>query len=136
MPLKRLAFAYGRLASPEFAADQEAETAVKRITSAMNAYPELVEGQHRLASLLLSDPNIVAKSGAHGVFAIGLRREKLGIAFAVSDGTEVAWPYLATALLKRFGGAAEETLEKLSATFPEQFRNDAGEIAGSWEALI
>lgn len=136
MPLTAIALAYGRLAAPETLADERAAAAARRIGGAMNAYPDYVEGKGRLASLLLGDSNIVAKSGAHGLFAIGLRREKLGIAFTVSDGTEVAWPYIATALLERFGGASAETLARLRERFPAEFRNDVGETAGRWEALF
>ncbi|MFD0673994.1 asparaginase [Cohnella sp. GCM10027633] len=136
MPLSKIALAYGRLAAPEAIPDARASEAARRIAGAMNAYPDYVEADGRLASALLADPNVVAKSGAHGLFAIGLRRERLGIAFAVSDGTEVAWPYIAIALLERFGGASEDTLERLRARFPSAFRNDAGEVAGRWEATF
>lgn len=140
MPLRRLALGYGRLARPELAAaagaDAAAVAAATAVTQAMNAHPLLVEGDRRLASLLLADPNVVAKSGAHGVFALGLRREKLGVAFVVSNGTEIAWPYIAMALLDRFGGLSEETKQLLAVAFPAEFLNDAREKAGRWETLL
>jgi len=133
LPVHSLALAYGRLASPELAGDEDAAEAAGRMAAAMNAYPELVEGRYRLASLLLEDQNIVAKSGAHGVFALGLRRERIGVALAVTDGTEVAWPYIVKAVLKRVGGASDDTLQKLDRMFPDEFLNDAKEVAGRWE---
>ncbi|WEK53482.1 MAG: asparaginase [Candidatus Cohnella colombiensis] len=136
MPLSKLALAYGRLANPGMSGDNEAADVVNKITSAMNANPELVEGPKRLASLLLSDPNVVAKSGAHGVFTFGLRKQKLGVAIAITDGTEVAWPYVAMSILKRFGGISPETKHQLELTFPEVFINDAKEVAGSWKAVM
>lgn len=140
MPLHRLALGYGRLANPELAAAAGVDTvsvdAAAAVTQAMNAHPLLVEGDRRLASMLLADPNVVAKSGAHGVFALGLRRERLGMAFTVSNGTEIAWPYLAMALLEKFGGLSEETKQRLAATFPEEFLNDAREKAGRWETTL
>ncbi|WP_372637884.1 asparaginase [Cohnella sp.] len=136
LPLRSLALAYGRLASPKLASDCAAAEAAGRMAAAMNAYPELVEGRYRLASLLLEDPNIVAKSGAHGVFAFGLRRERIGVALAVTDGTEVAWPHIVKAVLKRIGGASDETLLKLNRTFPDEFLNDAKEVAGRWEPVF
>jgi L-asparaginase II len=136
MPLWRLGFIYGRLASPQFAEDEGAAIAARRITGAMNAYPEYVEGRHRLASLLLSDPNVVAKSGAHGVFAFGLKREQLGVSIAVTDGTEIAWPYIVIAVLERIGGISDETKRRLNAIYPAEFLNDANEIAGRWDAVF
>lgn len=102
----------------------------------MNAFPELVEGRNRLASILLADPNVVAKSGAHGVFAFGLRREQLGVSIAVSNGTEIAWPHIVKAVLERIGGISEETKRKLETTFPTEFLNDANEVAGEWKAVF
>ena len=55
-----------------------AAIAAARIAAAMNSGPALVEGPGRLASVMLGDGNVVAKSGAQGVFAFALRREKLG----------------------------------------------------------
>lgn len=148
MPLRRIAWGYGRLAcadetgsresavAADASLDRNAVMAAVRIVSAMHRHPDLVEGPGRLASLLLADPNIVAKSGAQGLFTLGLRRERLGIAIHLSDGTEVAWPYIAMRLLERWGGASAATMAALSARFPREFRNDAGAVAGSWEVLI
>jgi L-asparaginase II len=136
MPLWRLGFIYGRLANPKFIEDDGAEMAARRMTGAMNAYPEYVEGRNRLASILLSDPNLVAKSGAHGVFAFGLKKEQLGVSIAVTDGTEIAWPYIVMAVLERTGGIADETKRRLQAAFPTEFLNDAKEIAGRWDAVF
>ncbi|MBO9596411.1 MAG: asparaginase, partial [Cohnella sp.] len=140
MPLSKLALGYGRLASPQLASERGASAAeieaAAAVAAAMNANPLLVEGERRLASLLLSDPNVIAKSGAHGVFAFGLRRERLGVAFTVSNGTEIAWPYVAMAILDKFGGVSERTTELLQKTFPAEFLNDAREVAGSWETLL
>ncbi len=136
MPLWRLGLVYARLACTEAALDQKSAVAAGLITRAMNAFPEYVEGAHRLASLLLLDSNIVAKSGAHGVFAFGLREQKLGVSIAVTDGAEVAWPYIVLAILDKFGGASKNTMDKLRAAFPVEFLNDAREIAGTWTSVL
>jgi L-asparaginase II len=132
MPLKRIALAYARLAAPRLSPDPLAAGAAARISAAMNQFPELVEGPGRLASLLLSDPNMVAKSGAQGLFAFGLRKERIGVAIHVSDGSESAWPHIAMELLHRYGGLSEGSAEKLRIRFPADYRNDAGDPAGRW----
>ncbi|XID95931.1 asparaginase [Paenibacillaceae bacterium WGS1546] len=136
LPLWRLAFAYGRLAAPELAKDGDAAREAARVAAAMNAHPNLVEGRYRLASALLEDSNVVAKSGAHGVFAFGLRREKLGVAVTIADGTEVAWPHVVKAVLRRIGGVSGDTMAALERAFPATYDNDAGEVAGSWDAAF
>ncbi len=136
IPLHRIALGYARLACPDAAPDRQAAEAAARVAAAMNRHPDLVEGPGRLASLLLADPNVVAKSGAQGLFTIGLRKERLGMAVHVSDGTESAWPYIVMRLLKRFGGVSESTMNELAHHFPEEFRNDAGALAGKREAVF
>lgn len=136
LPLYNIALGYARLACPDAAPDREAAGAVSRVTAAMNRHPELVEGPGRLASLLLADPNIVAKSGAQGLFTLGLRKERLGIAVHVSDGTEAAWPHIVMALLRRFGGVSDETMRRLETQFPAAHRNDAGALAGEWQVSL
>ena len=60
----------------------------------------------------------------------------MGVAFTVANGTEIAWPYIAMALLERFGSLEEETKQRLDAAFPAEFLNDARELAGRWEAQL
>jgi len=135
-PLSGIALAYARLACPDAAPDARAAEAAGRVALAMGRHPELVEGPGRLASLLLADPNFVAKSGAQGLFAFGLRRERLGVAVHLSDGSEAAWGPVVLALLERFGGASEQTMARLRDRFPRVYRNDAGDEAGYWEVLL
>lgn len=136
MPLYSIALGYARLACPDAVPDKEAAGAASRAAEAMNRHPVLVEGPRRLASVLLTDPNVIAKSGAQGLFTIGLRKEKLGIAVHVSDGTEAAWPCIVIGLLKRFGGVSEETMQRLETEYPAEHRNDAGAAAGQWLAVM
>ena len=136
VPLRQIALGYARLACPDAAASREAADAAAQVAAAMNAHPDLVEGPGRLASLLLADPNFVAKSGAQGLFAIGLRRERLGIAIHVTDGSEVAWPHIVMRLLPRLANVSEATMAALRARFSAVIRNEAGAEAGRWEPLF
>ncbi|WP_164779706.1 asparaginase [Paenibacillus kobensis] len=145
IPLRKLAGLYARLASPR-SHDVYAEEdcmAIERITEAMNSRPELVEGSGRLASLLLRDVNCVAKSGAQGVFAIGLRYEQLGIVVKLSDGTESAWPVIVSLALRQLSEQgkigereAEAMCARIEETFPVEMANDAGRVIGRREAVF
>jgi len=147
MPLRKLAGLYARLASPDALPDIDADGAIRpvveRIAGAMNGRPDLVEGTGRLASLLLGDPNVLAKSGAQGVFAIGLRRERLGIVVKLSDGTETAWPVVVSEALRQLSGygwmdnrTAEAMCERIEQAFPAEMANDAGRTIGRREAVF
>ncbi|BBH21814.1 asparaginase [Paenibacillus baekrokdamisoli] len=135
LPLWRLALIYGRLAAPAVAGGSAAMAAAARIAAAMNSRPALVEGSGRLASVMLGDANVVAKSGAQGVFAFALRREKLAVAMKLADGGESAWPEAACAVLEqlRVGG---NLVSRIREQFPPAIVNDAGEIVGRREPCL
>ncbi|MWC30056.1 asparaginase [Paenibacillus sp. MMS18-CY102] len=143
IPMRKLALVYARLAAPPMDWEESVRATIARITSGMNEHPELVEGKGRLASLLLSAPHTIAKSGAQGVFAVGLRNEQLGLIVKVSDGSEPAWPAIVSEALKQLGAMgiiAQETAQGLSgridAAFPAELRNDADRIVGKREAVF
>ena len=129
VPLRGIALTYARLACPEAAPEGEAEAA-RRAAEAMNRHPGLVEGPGRLASVLLEDPNLVAKSGAQGVFAVGLRRQRVGAAIVVSDGAESALPAAVRAVLMRFGAWTPELEERFARWYPDGLVSATGEPAG------
>jgi L-asparaginase II len=141
MPLSRIAFGYARLACPDAVAgkwpsSEQSAAAIRRIVQAMHRHPDLVEGPDRLASLLLRDANIVAKSGAQGLFAIGLRRQRLGIAIHLSAGTEAAWPHIVLQLLREWGALSAELETVIHSRFPAEIVNDTGMVSGRWETVF
>jgi L-asparaginase II len=138
VPLDRLALAYARLASPpEDWADAPLRAAARRVSAAMLAYPNLVEGEGRLASVLLA-AGIVAKSGAQGVFALALPEAGLGIAFKVADGGENAWPVIAASVLEQLAdrlqgidaGKLADAAAKVREAYPEEMDSDTGIVTG------
>jgi L-asparaginase II len=86
MPLSRLALAYAKLASLE--PDADYGRAPQTLAAAMIAHPEMVSGERRsdLALAHAGRGDWVAKIGAEGVQAIGVRSHGLGIAIKVADG--------------------------------------------------
>lgn len=98
IPLRGLALAFARLADPSAladATDAPLRRALERIRDAMMAHPELVAGDRRMldTELMRAAPGrLVAKGGAEGVQAVGLRpgtatgRGALGLAIKIEDG--------------------------------------------------
>ncbi len=86
MPLRALALAFARLATPEDLPPHRA-AACRRITAAMHRAPLMVAGTGRLCSTLLATaPDLVVKTGAEGVFAAARAGTGLGLALKVEDG--------------------------------------------------
>ncbi|HJV87284.1 MAG TPA: asparaginase [Noviherbaspirillum sp.] len=111
MPLSRLALAYARLAQ----GDKEPVfgSVFGDLFGAMTSHPELVSGHGRadLAFMQTAPGDWVAKGGAEGVQAIGIRSAGIGIAIKVADGNARALYPAAVAVLQQIGllGAVDAT---------------------------
>jgi L-asparaginase II len=136
LPLSALASAYLKLACPDLIEDASTAEAVRVITNAMNRQPLLVAGTGRVDSILLDDPNIVAKGGFKGVYAFALRRERVGITFKIQDGSEEEWGMIALSVLEQLGYENEGTLQKLREAFPSSIKNDEGWEVGKAETVF
>lgn len=136
LPLSALATAYLKLACPDLIEDPATAEAARVITGAMNRHPLLVAGTGRIDSILLSDPNIVAKGGFKGVYAFALRRERVGVTFKIQDGSEEEWGMIALSVLEQLGYENEETLQQLREAFPSSILNDEGWQVGQAETAF
>jgi L-asparaginase II len=136
LPLRAMATAYLKLACPELIADHEIRTAVQTIVRRMNKHPEMIAGTGRICSALLMDSNIIAKGGAKGIYCFGLKKERLGFAFKVLDGSEDEWPLIAAAILEQIGYDRQETINRMYELAPLVVRNDNNRIVGRNQAVF
>jgi L-asparaginase II len=136
MPLNNLAHAFLKLACPDLIEDTQMRQAVVKITSVMNAYPEMISGTDAICTQLLMDPNIVAKGGAQGVYCFGLRQERLGFALKVMDGSSDEWPLIIASILEQVGYSNKETIDRLYRIAHQEVVNDNQRIVGRNEACF
>jgi L-asparaginase II len=113
VPLSALARAFARLATADVDADYA--RAPRTLADAMTAHPEMVSGAHR-SDLALMDAgrgDWVAKIGAEGVQAIGIRSQGIGVAVKIADGQKRGLYPVVVAVLEALGlldAAAREAL--------------------------
>ena len=103
VPLENLALGFARLAAgghEDFPDDLNA--AMRRVRDAMRDHPYMVAGTGRFDTTLMEATDLVAKSGAEGVFACGSPAGR-GLALKVSDGAGRAVAPAALAALARRG---------------------------------
>jgi L-asparaginase II len=112
MPLKNLAVGFARLATGENLPDGLAGAA-RRIRGAMREHPYMVAGTGRLDTALMQATDLMAKSGAEGVFAAA-SPEGWGLALKISDGALRAVRPAALASLARRSVEVPEILEPLT----------------------
>lgn len=136
LPLARLAYAYARLALSE--TDPEHEPDLGRLFDAMTAHPELVSGTGRsdLAFMRAGPGDWVAKVGAEGVQALGIRSAGIGVAVKVADGASRALYPATIAVLQQLGLLDALTQSPLAEFARPQVHNHAGVPTGEIRPLV
>ena len=126
LPLSALALAYARLA--QGSADPEYGAQLAPLFDAMTGNPQLVSGtgRHDLAFMRAAPGDWVAKVGADGVQAIGIRSAGLGIAIKVADGAARALPVAAVGVLKQLGLVDDPAASSLASLIEPPVRNARG----------
>lgn len=130
IPLYRLARAYARLASED--PDPFHGRAPQTLFAAMTGNPHLVSGERRLDLALMEAGagDWVAKVGAEGVQAIGVRSRGWGVAIKVADGSARALHPATVEVLDQLGILNPAQRAALAAwRFPE-IRNFRGTVTG------
>jgi len=129
LPLDRMAYAYARLANPATLPAYYREAAV-RITTSMEKYPELVGGSGRFNTELMkvTGNKLVAKTGAEGVFCIGIHGDT-GIALKIADGNRRAIPPVIIESLAQLGQLTDDELERLKPyQYPDVINNHRARV--------
>ncbi len=130
MPLSRLALAYARFA--QSAPDPVYGDAPRMLFDAMATNPEVVSGTGRtdLAISRAGREDWVAKAGAEGVQAIGIRSAGLGIAIKILDGNARALAAVAIAVMKQLGLLHASTAAALADLEQPSLGNCNGYVVG------
>ena len=108
--------------------------------AAVRRHPELVRGKNYLCSLLNGEDGVTAKGGAGGVYAFGLREERLGVMFKLYDGTESAWQAVAARILEQIAPESRKDLveklrtAELTGTVCRDLKSTAGGKIGELRA--
>ena len=136
MPLSRLALSFARLAQD--GSDSEYGDAPATLHAAMTAHPELMSGTGRtdVAFMQSAPGDWVAKIGAEGVQAIGIRSAGLGIAVKLADGNARALCTATIAVLQQIGLLPNPEDSPLAAWVRPQARNYAGIRTGETRAVF
>lgn len=135
LPLRRIARAFAVLGRPDGRSaglSAARAAALRRISRAMRAHPEMVSGTGGFTTDLMrvAGNNIVSKSGAEALFCAGALAEGWGIAVKIEDGDARAHPALAPQLLAALGVISLKQRDRLRALHPPSVHNTAGVAVG------
>lgn len=101
VPGDRMALSFLRLARPELIPEPSFASCAGRMTELMHRFPRLIRGQGYLCTRMNEEPGVVAKGGASGVYAFGLRKAGLGVMLKLYDGSETAWQAVIARILRQ-----------------------------------
>ena len=130
LPLAGLARAYARLAADT--SDAIYGNAPRALAAAMTRHPEMVSGERRsdLALMQAGRGDWVAKIGAEGVQALGVRSHGIGIAVKVADGQKRGLYPSVIAVLEQLGLVGEHARQTLAAWRQPSLTNYRGIVTG------
>jgi L-asparaginase II len=136
MPLKHLAYAYAQLAQES--EDPRYGNVLQTLYRAMTTHPGLVSGTGRndLAFMKTAPGDWVAKAGADGVQAIGVRSAGLGIAVKIADGNMRAVYITAVSVLQQLGLVDDPESTPLGPWVRPQLKNFSGLRTGEVRAAF
>ena len=136
VPFYAIASAYQKLAAPQEAFQGMGKEGVKwregvvRIQTAMNENPVLVRRTGHICSVLNEDKNLIVKDGSQGVLGIGMKKEKMGIAIKIEDGSEHTMPVVVKELFRQIGYVNPMLEKRLDELFGEKIYNNQGDVIG------
>lgn len=125
LPIKNMSYAYTRIANWELLPLEYRQSA-KRIFLSMIKYPEIVGGTGRFDTDLIrvSEGKLLAKSGADGVFCIGVRNENgIGITVKMESGNMKFLPLVVVQILYQLKILPKEKLNQLKKHCPLWMKN-------------
>jgi L-asparaginase II len=136
MPLSRLALAFARLASATD--DPDYGAAPRTLADAMTAHPGMVSGEQGADLMLMTagGGDWVAKVGAEGVHALGVRSRGIGIAVKVADGSARGRGPAIVAVLDQLGLLDDEARRALQPMARPPVRNVRGTVTGDTHAVV
>jgi L-asparaginase II len=138
IPVAAMAVSFARIAQPDYWPEPR-HSALRRITSAMTTYPELVAArQERLDTDLMraAGGTLIAKVGAESIYCVGrLARDGepgLGFALKLLDGDTSGRARNPAVIegLRQAGFLSEDALGQLEKYWMEEIVNRPGDVVG------
>ena len=129
VPFRQIAGTYLKLSCPELIGDGDIRSAVEANMRRLHAHPNMIAGEDIVDTIVTANPDLIAKSGAMGVFAMGVRSRGLGIVFKVIDGSHDEFADEAIEAFRQLG-IAPETAGAIRRLYSDRIVNDNREIVG------
>ncbi len=127
-PVYNQAVAYKNLINP-IKFNEATQKACKLMTDAIIAYPEMIAGKNRYCTdlMALGEGKLIGKTGADGIYSIGIFEKNFGICIKVDDGKMGPQYNVAQAVVEQLNILNAENTQKLR-THKEHINKNFGGI--------
>ena len=135
LPLRNMACAYARLATPD-SLPPDHRSAAGRIFRVMTAHPEMIAGTGGFCTGLMraTKGRLVGKIGAEGIYCVGVRGRDLGLAVKIDGGNMRVLAPAVIRLLETLGQLSPEESAALDDFRVIPNLNDVGTRVGEIRA--
>jgi L-asparaginase II len=130
-PVYNQAVAYKNLVHPQGFGEKVSKACDAMINAIVN-YPDMIAGKKRYCSDLmrLSEGKLIAKTGADGIYSIGIRAHGIGICVKVDDGKMGPQYNIAQSIIEQLGILSPANSARLRHYLHQENRNFGGLVTG------
>ena len=134
LPLQATALAFARFANPSLLAGKR-QNAIERIGDSVASNPYLIAGRNRLCTALIeiTGRDVLIKTGAEGFYTAVLRKQGLGVALKIDDGSSRGSMVAMGAVLLKLGALTKEQYHELEDYVLPSLTNSRSEVIGRAE---
>ena len=138
LPIDKIALLFSRLADPVLITKSQRQKGLNNIRDAMIAYPENMSGSNRFCAALMKHfpKQVVLKSGASGVYGIGLPNQGLGIGLKIENGLGEPRYAAVLTVLRKLDILPQDGLDQLWHQFCPPVKNYRQQIVGSFRPVF
>lgn len=137
LPLFNMALGYARFTNPDVLTGEYAQ-ACNKIFNAMNAAPQMISGTGGFCTQLIASTkySLIGKVGAEGIYCVGLKNRKMGIAVKIHDGSMKVLPPVVLRVLDYLGFLDNDMKNDLQGWMAMNNINDVGTVVGKIKAVF
>ena len=135
IPFHAIAKSYLRLVNPELIEDVGLRKAVEKNVAMLHKYPNMIGGEGDISSVLTASPDLFGKSGAQGVYTLGIASLGLGIVIKIMDGSQEEFASAIFHILDRLG-YENEAVFNAKSLYSDIIVNNNNEEAGYRKAVF
>lgn len=101
----------------------------------LHAWPNMIAGENIVDTVLTAHDDLIGKSGAMGVYAVGCKSRRLGMVFKTADGSHDEFAASVVEAFRQLN-IAPDAAEEIKKLYPDHIVNDNRFVVGNRKAVF